>query len=367
MTYAKINDLILHNKAIEGELEQALKRVLASGWYALGPEVETFEKNFAAWCGVGYCRGLGNGTDAIELALKALGVTAGSEVIVAANAGMYSGTAIYAIGATPVYADIDPLTFCISPQHAASLIGPKTKAIIATHLYGYLCDMPALRKLADQHKIPLLEDCAQAHGATLDGKKAGSWGDAAAFSFYPTKNLGALGDGGAVLTNRQDVHEVVSQLRQYGWESKYKVVRGGGRNSRLDEIQAALLNVKLKHLDTWTQKRQALGKFYCEGIKNAAVQVAPYAGERHVYHLYVLRSKKRDGLKAHLAAKGIAADVHYPFLDYQQPLFKNTALAKTSLPHSERATAEILTIPCYPELSLQDAAFVVAAINEWQG
>jgi len=366
MTYAKINDLILHNKAIEGELEAALKRVLASGWYALGPEVETFEKNFAAWCGVAYCRGLANGTDAIELALKAMGVTAGSEVIVAANAGMYSGTAIYAIGATPVYADIDPDTFCISAGDAATRIGPKTKAIIATHLYGYLCDMPALRQLADKHRIPLLEDCAQAHGAILNGKKAGSWGDAAAFSFYPTKNLGALGDGGAVVTNSKEIHEAVSQLRQYGWESKYKVVRSGGRNSRLDEMQAALLNVKLKHLDTWTKKRQELGKFYCDKIRHADVQLTPYAGEQHVYHLYVLRSKKRDSLKAHLAAKGIAADIHYPFLDYQQPLFKDSAIGKTKLPHSEKATQEILTIPCYPELSLQDAAFVAAAINEWK-
>jgi len=366
MTYTKINDLVLHNKAIEGELEAALKRVLSSGWYALGPEVEAFEKQFAAWCGVAYCRGLANGTDAIELALKALGVEAGSEVIVAANAGMYSGTAIYAIGAKPVYADIDPATFCISPDHVTTLITPKTKAIIATHLYGYLCDMPALRKLADKHKIPLLEDCAQAHGAQLNGKKAGSWGDAAAFSFYPTKNLGALGDGGAVVTNRKVIYDVVSQLRQYGWESKYKVVRSGGRNSRLDEIQAALLNVKLKHLDAWTKKRQALGKFYCENIKHSDVQITPYAGEQHVYHLYVLRSQKRDSLKAFLTSKGIAADIHYPFLDYQQPLFENTVIAKTKLPHSEKARREILTIPCYPELSQSDAAYVVAAINEWK-
>jgi dTDP-4-amino-4,6-dideoxygalactose transaminase len=366
MTYAKINDLILHNRSIEGELEQALKRVLSSGWYALGPEVDNFEKQFAAWCGAAWCRGLANGTDAIELALRALGVEAGSEVIVAANAGMYSGTAIYAIGAIPVYADIDPATFCISANHAATLVTPKTRAIIATHLYGYLSDMPALRKLADQHHIALLEDCAQAHGAVMQGKKAGSWGDAAAFSFYPTKNLGALGDGGAVVTSSQRVYEAVSQLRQYGWESKYKVVRSGGCNSRLDEIQAALLNVKLKHLDTWTAKRQSIGKFYCEHIAHLDVALMPYAGERHVYHLYVLRCTARDALKAHLALKGVAADIHYPLLDYQQPLFAGRPIAKTCLPHSEQATREILTIPCYPELTMQDAAFVVEAINSWK-
>ena len=371
MTYAKINDLILHNHAIAGELETALKRVLASGWYALGPEVESFEKSFAAYCGAHYCRGLANGTDAIEIALKALGVDKGSEVITVANAGMYSGTAIYAIGAIPVYADIDLASFTISAAHAESLITSKTRAIIATHLYGRICDMPALRKVADKHNIPLLEDCAQAHGAELQGKRVGAWGDAAAFSFYPTKNLGALGDGGAIVTSSKDTHEKISRLRQYGWESKYKVVDGGGRNSRLDEIQAALLNVKLKHLDTWTATRQRLGTYYGEHIKNSNVIVPENVGKQHVYHLYVLRSPKRDGLKDFLTSKGIAVDIHYPFLDYQQPLFRNEqfagqAIAKTHLPVSEQATREILTIPCYPELNKQDAAYVVTAINEWK-
>lgn len=367
MTYTKINDLVLHNHAIAGELEAALKRVLMSGWYALGPEVDTFEKAFAGWCGATYCRGLANGTDALEIALKALGVEAGSEVITAANAGMYSGTAILAIGARPVYVDIDPATYTIDPKLVEALVTPKTKAIIATHLYGRIADMPALMALAARLKLPVLEDCAQAHGAMLNGKKAGSWGDAAAFSFYPTKNLGALGDGGAIVTNRQDVHERVSQLRQYGWESKYKVVRRGGRNSRLDEMQAALLNVKLKHLDAWTKRRQELGKLYCEQIRNPAVSVSPFEGDKHVYHLYVLRSARRDALKAYLASKQIAADVHYPYLDYQHPVFSEDAdMKKYHLPHSEQATREILTIPCYPELSTKDATFVIDAINSWK-
>jgi len=366
MTYKKINDLILHNQAISGELEAALKRVLSSGWYALGPEVDSFEKNFAVYCGAHYCKGLANGTDALEIALKALGVTKGSEVITVANAGMYSATAIYAIGAVPVYADIDPASFTISAAHVESLITSKTAAIIATHLYGRLCDMPALLKVANKHKIPVLEDCAQAHGAELQGKRAGNWGDAAAFSFYPTKNLGALGDGGAIVTNSREVHEKVIRLRQYGWESKYKVVDSGGRNSRLDEIQAALLNVKLKHLEAWTTTRQQLGAYYGEKIKHPDVTVPENVGKQHVYHLYVLRSKNRDRLKNFLASKEIAVDVHYPFLDYQQPVFAGQPIAKTSLPCSEQATREILTIPCYPELDKQDAAYVVAAINEWK-
>jgi aminotransferase EvaB len=366
VTYSKINDLRLHNSSIHAELDEALKRVLASGWYALGPEVERFEQDFAAWCGATFCRGLANGTDAIELGLRALGVEAGGEVIVAANAGMYAATGIRAIGATAVYADIDPTTFNIDAADAARCINPRTQAIIATHLYGQLCDMPALTALAQQHRIPLLEDCAQAHGAMLLGKKAGNWGDAAAFSFYPTKNLGALGDGGALLTSRREVFEAVTQLRQYGWESRYKVVRSGGCNSRLDELQAAVLSVKLTHLDEWTRQRQAIGKFYAEHIHHPEVQVAPYAGERHVYHLYVLRSARRDDLKRYLGEQGIATDIHYPYLDYQQPLFAAHAIAGTRLQHSELAVQQILTLPCYPELSIADASYVADTINTWK-
>jgi dTDP-3-amino-2,3,6-trideoxy-4-keto-D-glucose/dTDP-3-amino-3,4,6-trideoxy-alpha-D-glucose/dTDP-2,6-dideoxy-D-kanosamine transaminase len=366
VTYSKINDLRLHNHSISAELEDAIKRVLASGWYALGPEVDRFEQDFAAWCGAGFCRGLANGTDAIELGLRALGVEEGGEVIVAANAGMYSATGIRAIGATAVYADIDPSTFNIDAADVSQRINSRTQAIIATHLYGQLCDMPALTALAQQHQLPLLEDCAQAHGAALHGKRAGSWGDAAAFSFYPTKNLGALGDGGALVTSRSEVCEAVTQLRQYGWESRYNVVRSGGRNSRLDELQAAVLSVKLSHLEDWTRQRQAIGKFYAEHIRHPLVQVARFAGEQHVYHLYVVRCARRDQLKRYLGEQGIAADIHYPYLDYQQPLFAAHAIAGNRLPHSELAVQQILTLPCYPELGIADAKFVADAINAWK-
>jgi dTDP-4-amino-4,6-dideoxygalactose transaminase len=365
VTYSKINDLRLHNSAIAGELQAATTRVISSGWFALGPEVAAFETAFAAWCGAPWCCGVANGTDAIQLGLRALGVKRGDEVIVAANAGMYSSIAILAIGAEPVYADIDPTTMNIDPTDAARRISSRTNAIIATHLFGRLCAMPALRALADLHKIPLLEDCAQAHGASLAGKNAGTWGDAAAFSFYPTKNLGALGDGGAVVTSRRDVFDGVMMLRQYGWESRYRVVHSGGCNSRLDELQAALLQVKLPYLDEWTRKRQALGKFYAHTISHPLLRDAPFAAESHVYHLYTIRCSRRDELKLHLAERGIAADVHYPYLDYQQPLFAGQPVAQTRLPHSELAVKEILTLPCYPELSIADATYVADAINNW--
>ena len=366
MPYSKICDLALHTQGIAEELEDAARRVIRSGWFALGPEVEAFEKSFANWCGVPYCRGLANGTDALELGLRALGVTKDSEVILAANAGMYSTTAILAIGATPVYADINLLDYCIDPAGVEKLITPKTTAIIATHLYGHLCDMPSLCEIAGNREISVLEDCAQAHGAELHGRRAGSWGGVAAFSFYPTKNLGALGDGGALVTQSQEIMNAATQLRQYGWETKYRVVRPGGCNSRLDEIQAAFLSVKLKHLNLWTQKRQALGKLYSENIRHPEVQVSQYVSERHVYHLYVVRSSRRDSLKQHLKRQGIASDVHYPLLDYQQPIFNGTHLASTHLPESEQAAKEVLTLPCYPELSLRDAQFVANAINQWE-
>lgn len=365
-TFSKINDLLLHNRQLQTELNAAAARVISSGWFALGREVESFEKAFAAWCGTSWCRGVANGTDAIELALRAVGVHAGDEVVVAPNAGMYSTAAITAIGARPVYADISPETFNLCPDSVSKVLSGSTRAIIATHLYGLMCDMPRLRQLADSHKLSLVEDCAQSHGASLHGKKCGTWGDIAAFSFYPTKNLGALGDAGAVVTSRRDLYETVSQLRQYGWDRRYHAVCSGGRNSRLDELQAAFLLAKLPFLDTWVERRRAVGKFYADNINHPAVTVTPYGHERHAYHLYVLRCHRRDALRAWLAESGIATDVHYPCLDYRQPCMRQQG-NWPALPHSESSVEEILTLPCYPELTLEDADFVVRCINRWTG
>lgn len=364
MSIDKINDLSLHNSAIARPLHEAASRVIDSGWYAMGPEVAAFEKAFAQYCGVSDAIGVANGTDAIELALRAVGVTVGDEVITVANAGFYSSTAIRAIGAVPVYVDILEKNLLLDPASAAAAITPKTKAIIVTHLFGQLAEMAPLCALAKQHGLVLIEDCAQAHGATAEGRRAGSFGDIAAFSFFPTKNLGALGDGGAVVTSNSAYAARVRSLRQYGWTTKYTVADSGARNSRLDELQAALLSVKLPLLDGWNEKRRQVAYRYAEKIKHAAVQVPSIAGVDHVGHLYVIRCAQRDALKQYLQTQGVASDIHYPILDTQQPVTGSGARS-VALPVSEKLCGEILTLPCYPELTMEEVDTVADCINHW--
>ena len=364
MSIDKINDLSLHNSAIAEALHHAANRVIDSGWYAMGPEVTAFEKVFAAYCGTADAIGVANGTDAIELALRALGVAEGDEVITVANAGFYSSTAIRAIGAIPVYVDILDSTLLMDPVSAADAISAKTKAIVVTHLFGQLADMASLCALAKKHGIPLLEDCAQSHGATANGKRAGSFGNIAAFSFFPTKNLGALGDGGAVVTSSVELAARVRSLRQYGWTTKYVVADSGARNSRLDEMQAALLSVKLPLLDGWNEKRRNIAQRYAEKIQHAAVRVPSAKGVDYVAHLYVIRCTQRDTLKKYLQENGIASDIHYPILDTQQPVTAGQ-YASVALPVSEKIRHEILTLPCYPELTLEEVDAVANCINQW--
>lgn len=364
MSAGKINDLNRHNQPLQAALKAAAERVLVSGWFVLGPEVNAFEQEFSAYCGAGHCVSVANGTDALELALRALGVEAGDEVITAANAGMYSTTAILAIGAVPVYVDINDDCLTLAPGAVSAAVTSRTRVVIATHLYGRMADMPTLRTLADRHGIALLEDCAQSHGAILQGRRAGAWGDAAAFSFYPTKNLGALGDGGAVVTTDAAVAERVRQLRQYGWQQKYTVGYSGGRNSRLDELQAALLRVKLPHLDAWNAARRKIAAVYADGIQRADMRLPTSLETDYVAHLYVVRTSNRDGLRQHLANQGIASEVHYPVLDYQQPILRDRHRS-FSLPVSEKVTTEILTIPCYPELPMSDVQYICDAVNGW--
>lgn len=367
MPLDKINDLGLHNSGpLQVELAAALTRVLASGWFVLGPEVQAFEAEFAAYCRVPYCVSLANGTDALELALRAVGVDAGDEVITAANAGMYSSVSIIAIGARPVYADIEDARMLLSADETESVITKKTKAIIVTHLYGQMADMPAFRALADKHGIPLIEDCAQSHGAVLCGRRSGAWGDAAAFSFYPTKNLGALGDGGAVVSSSEKIALRVRALRQYGWDRKYHVAHCGGRNSRLDEIQAALLRIKLHRLDEWNNRRRDIALAYNDGIDHPSIRIPHINNEDYVGHLYVIRLNRRDALREHLKRHGIASEVHYPVLDYRQPAVRSQ-YTDVSLPISEKATSEVLTLPCYPELTMAEVEKVCKVINNWNG
>lgn len=364
MSINKINDLSLHNHAIAPQLHEAARRVIDSGWYAMGPEVTAFEEAFARYCGAAQAIGVANGTDAIELALRAAGVSVGDEVITVANAGFYSSTAIRAIGAQPVYVDILETTLLMDPASAAAAITPKTRAIIITHLFGQLADMAPLQTLCAKHKVALIEDCAQSHGATRDGKRAGSFGDIAAFSFFPTKNLGALGDGGAVVTSSVELAARVRSLRQYGWTTKYTVADSGACNSRLDELQAALLSVKLPLLDSWNEKRRNIAARYAEKVKNPAVRLPVIQGEDNVAHLYVVRCKNRDALKKHLQDKGIASDIHYPILDCHQPVVQQL-FSGLDLPVSAKIRDEILTLPCYPELTFGEVDAIADCINAW--
>ena len=345
-----INEIRRQNHALDADIQTAVARVLERGWYILGPEVEAFEREFAAYCCVPHCIGVANGTDALELGLRALDLPAGSRVLTVANAGGYSSTAILAAGLTPVYADVDPVTMTMQPT--SSDVG----AVIVTHLYGRMAAMPSI--LAAAGGVPVIEDCAQAHGAVLDGRKAGSWGTVGCFSFYPTKNLGALGDGGAVVTRDPAVAARLKELRQYGWRSKYNSEVAGGRNSRLDEIQAAILRAKLPHLDGWNRRRREIASRYNEAFRDLAL-IAPLVDDAYVAHLYVVRSAQRNRIRQALAAAGIATDIHYPVPDYSQPSMPSA----DSLPVTGDCCASVLTLPCFPELTENELARVTDAVR----
>ena len=358
-----INDLKRHFTSIRDDLLAAVTKTLESGWYVLGKEVADFERSFSEYCGVRHCVSVASGTDALALGLRALGVGPGAHVATVANAGFYTVTALHMIGATPVFVDVDDATHLMSIDDLATVIAHrKVDAIVVTHLYGRMHDVERIRTLADRAGILVLEDCAQAHGARRANKRAGSVGHAGAFSFYPTKNLGALGDGGAVVTNDDAIAERLRLLRQYGWESKYKVVTKGGTNSRLDEVQAAVLNVKLPHLDGWNARRRQIASRYSAEIRRPGVLCPPPGDDAYVGHLYVVQCSDRDGLARHLKANGIGCDIHYPIPDHQQPCLIGTAV---SLPVTERLAATILTLPCHPDLTDDEVGRVIDVVNSW--
>ena len=361
-----INDLTRHTQPVQKVLGAAIERVLRSGWFVLGPEVKAFEEEFAAYCGVAHCVSLANGTDALELALRALDIGGpGKTVLTVANAGMYGTAAILATGATPAYADILPDTLLMDIADLRRMLDQQpVDAVIVTHLYGLLADVSEIIRLARAKNIPVIEDCAQAHGAMLRGQKAGSFGDIGCFSFYPTKNLGALGDGGAIVTGRADLAEKVRQLKQYGWSVKYHAELAGGRNSRLDEIQAAVLRVMLPLLDQWNNRRREIATRYTEKIAHPAVIVPAIHSEEYVAHLYVIRTARRDGLKQHLAEAGIPSDIHYPIPDYAQASCRHL-FEGADKPATSRACAEVLTLPCFPEMSDNETDMVIDRINSW--
>jgi dTDP-4-amino-4,6-dideoxygalactose transaminase len=362
----QINNLAEKISAYKEQIKSATNRVIDSGWLVLGPEVKNFEDIFARYLGANYCISLANGTDAIELALKALGVDQGDTVATVANAGMYTTTAMLAIGANPFFMDVDLITRNTTLSEVKRAINAGVKAVVVTHLYGLAApEIREISQLCKKSGVPLLEDCAQSHGASVDSQRTGTFGDASSFSFYPTKNLGALGDGGAVVTNRQDIAEKVKRLRQYGWSSKYCVEYGGARNSRLDEIQAAILAVFLPDLDAANKRRRQIAKRYSLEIKHTEITLPPIGSADYVAHLYVIQSSKRNLLQAYLNGLGISSDIHYPIPDYRQPLFKDK-FAEIELKNTERLCSEILTLPCYPEMNDSLVDQVISAVNAWE-
>ena len=365
-TTVPVNALDRHIAPLATQLEQVAASVIASGYYVLGPNVKAFEKEFAEWCGVADCVSVANGTEALELGLRSLGIREGKTVAVVGNAAMYGTTAVLACDATPVFVDIDPVTSTMDPKALDAIASSQhIDAVIVTHLYGKLADMDALMALAGKHGFVVFEDCAQAHGARdAAGRKAGSFGSAASFSFYPTKNLGALGDGGAVVTRDAGIADTLRKLRQYGWTSKYRNELQGGRNSRLDVIQAAFLRVMLPLLDGWNARRRDIANRYSNEIRNAKIIVPPASGEDFVAHLYVVRTDDRTGLQKHLATANITSEVHYPTADYRQPLFGDR-FGALALPVTEASCATVVTLPCFPELTDDEVTRVIEACNQW--
>lgn len=354
-----------NTQAHRAEIEAAIARVLDRGWYILGPEVEAFEAEFAAFCGVAYGIGVGSGTEALHLALRALDIGPGDEVITVAHTAVATVVAIELAGARPILVDVHPSTYTLDPAHLEPAITPRTRGIIPVHLYGQPADLAPIQEIARRYGLWLIEDAAQAHGATYRGRPVGAWGDLACFSFYPTKNLGALGDGGMVVTNDTQLARRIRELRQYGWRSRY-VSETAGFNSRLDEIQAAVLRVKLRYLEAENERRRALAQRYTALLAGCAViPPAEQPDARHVYHLYVIRSSRRDDLRQALHNRGIATGIHYPLPIHLQPAYRHLHPGPGALPVTEHLAGEILSLPLYPELSEEQVEHIAQAIREF--
>lgn len=348
-------------------IDGAIEAVLNGGWYVLGAAVERFENEFAAWCGCRHAVGVANGTDAVELALRAVGVGKGDKVATVANTANATVAAIERIGAKPVFVDVEEDTFTMDPRSLAKLLSAsRIRAIVPVHLYGHLADMDRIVSMAKSVGVAVVEDCAQAHGASVDGRKAGTFGNAAAFSFYPTKNLGALGDGGAVLTDDDVIADRLKLLRQYGWRRRYES-EIKGVNSRLDELQAAVLEAKLGSLDDMNARRREIAERYSSSFRELPF-FSPVArlGNVHVFHQYVIRCNRRNELAAALKARGIGTGILYPVPIHRQQAYLQE-YADVQLPVTERLAREILSLPVYPELSDAEVDYVIAVVRECAG
>ena len=370
----KFLDLKALNAQYRSELIEACTNVIDSGWYIQGPQVEAFEREFAGYCGTRHCIGVANGLDALILTMRAwkeLGkLKEGDEVIVPANTYIASILAITENRLVPVMVEPDASNYNLCPKNIKAAITPKTKVILPVHLYGQLADMPTILDIAEAHNLLVLEDSAQAHGASINGKKAGNWGDASGFSFYPGKNLGALGDAGAVTTNDDELAETIRALGNYGSHKKYENLYQG-LNSRLDEMQAALLRVKLRHLDTETQRRREIAIAYAQGITNPKISLpikntnlSTNALEHHAFHLFVIRTTQREKLQAYLSEHGIQTMIHYPIAPHHQKAYENhQAWSNLSLPITENIHQEVLSLPISPVMSDVDVQQVIIAVN----
>jgi dTDP-4-amino-4,6-dideoxygalactose transaminase len=351
------------------EIDDAVDRVLAGGSYILGPEVETFEAEFGSYIGRGRAVGVASGTDAVHLALRACGVGRGDGVITVSHTAVATVAAVELAGATPVLVDVDPATYTMDPNLVEATLQRRQalsiKAIVAVHLYGHPADMIALRQLAERHGLWLIEDCAQAHGASTDGVRVGAWGQLAAFSFYPTKNLGAIGDGGALVAS-EELAARAAELRQYGWRER-AVSTTPGLNSRLDELQAAILRVKLRHLDAANARRRLLAAEYSRVLQGTAI-VCPISGPgvEHAFHQYVIRTTDRDGLREFLAANSVGSGIHYPLPVHLQPGYAGRVpVGIGGLKRTEALCREILSLPIHPELTDGEVSQVAGLILEW--
>jgi dTDP-4-amino-4,6-dideoxygalactose transaminase len=355
------------------EIDSAIHRVLDSGWYILGPEVETFEQEFAAYIGVAQAISVASGTDALELALRATGVGPGDAVYTVSHTAVATVVAIERAGATPVFVDVDEATFTLDPYRLEEAIaadprpgGARPRAVVAVHLYGQLAPMPAILEIARRNGLTVIEDCAQAHGARLEDRLAGTWGDIASFSFYPTKNLGALGDGGAVTANDPALAQQVRELRQYGWRQRY-VSAVQGMNSRLDELQAAVLRAKLPHLDTGNARRREIAARYDSALEGSPIRRPALApATEHVYHQYVIRTEQRAALAASLARQGIGTAIHYPMPVHLQPAYANRYPVPDKLAATETIAGEILSLPMFPTLDDEAIERVSGALLHWE-
>jgi dTDP-4-amino-4,6-dideoxygalactose transaminase len=346
------------------ELDAALARVLDSGWFLLGREGEAFERDFASWVGASHAAGCASGTDAIELALRALGVGAGDEVVTQANTCVPTVAAIARAGATPVLCDVEPESATIDPESLAGALSPRTRAVIPVHLYGQIGDIDAVEALAREHNLVMIEDCAQAHGAAAGDRPAGTIGIAGAFSFYPTKNLGAFGDGGAVVTSDEQLDERVRLVRQYGQADRYHHVVEGV-NSRLDEMQAAVLRVRLAHLDADNARRMAIADHYAEALAGSPVEPLRRLPDRtHVFHLFVAVAPDRERFQAALEECGVATLVHYPRPIHGHPPYAQLGAGPVSLSNAERLSNEVVSLPIYPELTDAEVEHVASAARE---